>query len=246
MKKILLINLFVLWACSLMAQQTTITTNPSQMDVQTIDALDSVIFDCSQLTGVTGAIEIPVSIKSDDIVYALDFSLKYDHTILQYDTTVNATTYLQGLSYYFSTDSTIRFTSSTFSPCTNDTTLAIVKFMLIAPSTFANGSIYTLKGYLNGTLCSSAYVPLSPVGLSENVMANFTVYPNPAQDAVSINFDNANRIELINLMGQTVYSENVEGLNSTNINTSEYVNGIYFVKLYTSKGNGIHKLIVSH
>ena len=45
-----------------MAQQTTITTNPSQMDVQTIDALDSVIFDCSQLTGLTGAIEIPVSI----------------------------------------------------------------------------------------------------------------------------------------------------------------------------------------
>jgi hypothetical protein len=62
MKKILLINLFVLWTCSLMAQQTTITTNPSQMDVQTIDALDSVIFDCSQLTGLTGAIEIPVSI----------------------------------------------------------------------------------------------------------------------------------------------------------------------------------------
>ena len=43
-----------------MAQQTTITTNPGQMDVQTIDALDSVIFDCSQLTGATGAIQIPV------------------------------------------------------------------------------------------------------------------------------------------------------------------------------------------
>jgi hypothetical protein len=120
-----------------------------------------------------------------------------------------------------------------------------VKFILLAPS-FTNGSIYTLKGYLNGTLCSSGYIPPSPVGLSENVMANFTVYPNPVQDAVSINFDNANRIELINLMGQIVYSENVEGLNSININSSEYVNGIYFVKLYTSKGNGIHKLIVSH
>jgi len=245
MKKILLINLCVLWTCSLIAQQTTINTNPGQMDVQTIDALDSVIFDCSQLTGATGAIQIPVSINSDDLIYSVDFSLKYDHTILQYDTTINVTTYLQGLSYYFSTDSTIRFTSSTFSPCTNDTTLALVKFILLAPS-FTNGSIYTFKGYLNGTLCSSGYIPPSPVGLSENVMANFTVYPNPVQDAVSINFDNANRIELINLMGQIVYSENVEGLNSININSSEYVNGIYFVKLYTSKGNGIHKLIVSH
>lgn len=228
-----------------MAQQTTITTNPGHMDVQTIDALDSVIFDCSQLTGATGAIQIPVSIKSDDLVYSLDFSLKYDHTILQYDTTVNVTTYLQGLSYYFSTDSTIRFTSSTFSPCTNDTVLAVVKFILLAPS-FTNGSIYTLKGYLNGTLCSSGYVPPSPVGISENVIENFTIYPNPAQDAVSINFDNANRLEALNLLGQIVYSENIEGMTSTIMNTTSLVNGVYFVKLYTGKGNGLHKLVVSH
>ncbi len=245
MKKLLLINLIVLWTCSLMAQQSTITSNPGQSDVQTIDALDSVIFDCSQLTGATGAIQIPVSIKSDDLVYAVDFSLKYDHSVLQYDTTINVTTYLQGLSNYNSVDSTIRFTSSTFSPCTNDTTLALVKFILLAPS-FTNGSIYTLKGYLNGTLCSTKYIPPSPLGVEENVMKHFTVYPNPAQDAVSINFENAKHLEVLNLLGQTVYSENIEGISSSNMNTSEFANGVYFVKLYTSKGNGMQKLIVSH
>ena len=245
MKKLLLINLIVLWTFSLMAQQSTITSNPGQSDVQTIDALDSVIFDCSQLTGATGAIQIPVSIKSDDLVYAVDFSLKYDHSVLQYDTTINVTTYLQGLSNYNSVDSTIRFTSSTFSPCTNDTTLALVKFILLAPS-FTNGSIYTLKGYLNGTLCSTKYIPPSPLGVEENVMKHFTVYPNPAQDAVSINFENAKHLEVLNLLGQTVYSENIEGISSSNMNTSEFANGVYFVKLYTSKGNGMQKLIVSH
>lgn len=245
MKKLLLINLIVLWTCSLMAQQSTITSNPGQSDIQTIDALDSVIFDCSQLTGATGAIQIPVSIKSDDLVYSVDFSLKYDHSVLQYDTTINVTTYLQGLSNYNSVDSTIRFTSSTFSPCTNDTTLALVKFILLAPS-FTNGSIYTLKGYLNGTLCSTKYIPPSPLGVEENVMKHFTVYPNPAQDAVSINFENAKHLEVLNLFGQTVYSENIEGISSSNMNTSEFANGVYFVKLYTSKGNGMQKLIVSH
>lgn len=245
MKKLLLINLIVLWTCSLMAQQSTITSNPGQSDVQTIDALDSVIFDCSQLTGATGAIQIPVSIKSDDLVYSVDFSLKYDHSVLQYDTTINVTTYLQGLSYYFTTDSTIRFTSSTFTPVTNDTTLALVKFILLAPS-FTNGSIYTLKGYLNGTLCSTKYIPPSPLGVEENVMKHFTVYPNPAQDAVSINFENATRLELIDLLGQTVYSENIEGMKTTNLNTSDVVNGVYFLKLYTNKGNGLRKLIVAH
>lgn len=228
-----------------MAQQSTITSNPGQSDIQTIDALDSVIFDCSQLTGATGPIQIPVSIKSDDLVYSVDFSLKYDHSVLQYDTTINVTTYLQGLSYYFTTDSTIRFTSSTFSPCTNDTTLALVKFILLAPS-FTNGSIYTLKGYLNGTLCSTKYIPPSPLGVEENVMKHFTVYPNPAQDVVSINFENATRLELIDLLGQTVYSENIEGLKTTNLNTSDVVNGVYFLKLYTNKGNGLRKLIVAH
>ncbi len=245
MKKLLLINLFVLWTISVMAQHSSLNTNPDQMDVLTIDALDSVIFDCSQLTGATGAIQIPVSIKSDDLIYSVDFSLKYDHTILQYDTTINVTTYLQGLSYYFSPDSTIRFTSSTFSPCTNDTTLALVKFILLAPS-FTNGSIYTLKGYLNGTICSTGYIPPSPVGISENVMKNFTIYPNPTNDAVSINFENAKHLEVLNLLGQTVYSENIEGISSSNMNTSEFANGVYFVKLYTSKGNGLQKLIVSH
>lgn len=245
MKKLLLINLIVLWTFSLMAQQSTINSNPGQSDVQTIDALDSVIFDCSQLTGATGAIQIPVSIKSDDLVYAVDFSLKYDHSVLQYDTTINVTTYLQGLSNYNSVDSTIRFTSSTFSPCTNDTTLALVKFILLAPS-FTNGSIYTLKGYLNGTLCSTKYIQPSPVGISENAIKNFTIYPNPAHDVVSINFENADRIEVLNLLGQTVYSENVQAMNSLSMNTSNLVNGVYFVKLYTSKGNGMQKLIVSH
>lgn len=235
----------MLWTCSLMAQQSKINSNPRQSDVQTIDALDSVIFDCSQLTGASGAIQIPVSIKSDDLVYSVDFSLKYDHTILQYDTTINVTTYLQGLSYYFTTDSTIRFTSSTFTPVTNDTTLALVKFILLAPS-FTNGSIYTLKGYLNGTLCSTKYIPPSPVGISENAIKNFTIYPNPCQDFVTINFDNANRVEVLNLFGQTIYIENIIGVNSLSMNTSNLVNGVYLVKLFTSEGYGMQKLIVSH
>ena len=77
-------------------------------------------------------------------------------------------------------------------------------------------------------------------------MENFTIYPNPAQDAVSINFDNAYRLEVLNLLGQTVYSENIEGMTSTIMNTTSLVNGVYYVKLFTNKGNGLHKLVVSH
>jgi len=244
MKKLLL-QLFIFLSCGVMAQENKSNSTPGQMDVQTIDALDTVIFDCSQLTGASGPIQIPVSIKSDDLVYAVDFSLKYDHAALQYDTTINVTTYLSGLSNYFAIDSTIRFTSSTFTPCTNDTTLALIKFILLAPS-FNNGSIFTLKGYLNGTLCSVKYIPPSPVGLTENITENFSVYPNPASDVAIINFKNAKTLSVVNLLGQTIYSENTEGLSSNMLNVSEYANGVYFIKVDTNKGSGIQKVIVSH
>jgi hypothetical protein len=62
MMKKLLILLFIFFSCNVMAQENKSAAAPEQMDVQTIDALDSVIFDCSQLTGVSGPIQIPVSI----------------------------------------------------------------------------------------------------------------------------------------------------------------------------------------
>jgi hypothetical protein len=245
MMKKLLLQLFIFLSCGVMAQENKSNSAPGQMDVQTIDALDTVIFDCSQLTGASGPIQIPVSIKSDDLVYAVDFSLKYDHAALQYDTTINVTTYLSGLSNYFPIDSTIRFTSSTFTPCTNDTALALIKFILLAP-TFGNGNIFNLKGYLNGTLCSIKYIPPSPVGLTENIIENFNVYPNPANDVATINFKNATTLRVVNLLGQTIYSENIEGLSSTMLNVSEYSNGVYFIKVDTNKGSGSQKVIVSH
>lgn len=214
--------------------------------MQNIDALDSVIFDCSQLTGATGPIQIPVSIKSDDLIYAVDFSLKYDHSALQYDTTINVTSYLQGLSNYNSIDSTIRFTSSTFTPCTNDTALALIKFILLAPS-FNNGTIFTLKGYLNGTLCSTKYIPPSPVGLSDiSIQENTKLYPNPCKSEFNLEFDDVDIMEICELTGNIVYAENVINKSKIEIRTSSFKNGVYFVKLKKAERIITRKLIINN
>lgn len=243
MKKLILTLTIISITAFVFAGNNPKKANPPT--VQTIDSQDSIVFDCSQLTGVTGNIQIPVSIISDDTIYAVDFSLKYDHSALQYDTTIDVTTYLSALSYYNPNDSTIRFTSSTFTPCALDTTIALVKFILLSPA-FVSSNLYTFKGYLNGQTCSIKYIPPSPVGLTENEVINFNVYPNPASDVVTINFKNATTLHVVNLVGQTVYTENVEGLNTKNINTGTFVNGIYFVKLVTNNAEGIQKLIVAH
>jgi len=213
---------------------------------QIIDAQDSIVFDCSQLTGVTGAIQIPVSIISDDTIYSVDFSLKYDHNSLQYDTTVDVTTYLQALSFYNTNDSTIRFTSSTFTPVKHDTTIALVKFILLSPA-FATSDLYTFKGYLNGSVCSIKFIPPSPVGLNNsNELMKVNVYPNPSAIEANITFTNADRVEVFNLVGQNMLSENVKGMNAFKFSTEDLINGIYLIKLTSDYGTAVKKITVSH
>ena len=248
MKKLLLLIL-TLGSYSLIAQDNTARNSNGVIKVQTIDAQDSVVFDCSQLTGATGAIQIPVSIISDDTIYAVDFSLKYDHNALQYDTTIAVVSYLSALSNYNTTDSIIRFTSfvtSTSTPVQNNTTIALVKFILLAPS-FNTSNLYTFKGYLNGTTCSIKYIPPSPLGINNLSDDNFiSMYPNPASEFVSINFQIGNKLEVLNSLGQIIYSEQIKETNVTTLNTANLDNGVYVVRLFNGSRSGIQKLIVSH
>ena len=62
------------------------------------------------------------------------------------------------------------------------------------------------------------------------------VYPNPATDQISFASSlNLQKIELVNAMGQTVYSENVNGNNVT-LNVDRYAKGTYVVKMFTANG----------
>jgi len=90
---------------------------------------------------------------------------------------------------------------------------------------------------LNGADSISA----TPVNAVEEVkgqsVASVTLYPNPASDIVSLDYDltdNADlSFEVHNMLGQTVHSTQQESLGSgaytTRINTSNFQNGVYFV-----------------
>lgn len=80
---------------------------------------------------------------------------------------------------------------------------------------------------------------------------SIAIYPNPATDYITVNFGNVanlqgNQIKVINILGQEVFSQNV--------NTREYVipvnnlsrNSMYFVKVQDEKGNVLNtkKIII--
>lgn len=92
---------------------------------------------------------------------------------------------------------------------------------------------------------------IDPTGISNRVISGMKVYPNPASESVNVSFsseENANAvISVMNLMGQTVYTENVnihEGCNMVTLSVNNFRSGVYMVNIKTNKGTSTQKLIV--
>ncbi|MCB0738071.1 MAG: T9SS type A sorting domain-containing protein, partial [Bacteroidetes bacterium] len=87
-----------------------------------------------------------------------------------------------------------------------------------------------------------------PVGVKEPLLfVEFKVYPNPANQQITIEFDEENSsalVELYDLKGQLILQKSIEP-NST-LNTHYVEPGVYVFKLITKKGVGSQKLIFTH
>ena len=118
----------------------------------------------------------------------------------------------------------------------------------IAPS----GTSFNLCAYtklttdqdtLNDKTC--IIVNLTPNGIIENnVISNISIYPNPTKGELTIetNLNTAQRFEIVNLIGQTVYT-NIINKNKTTVNTSAFANGVYFIKLSSNKETVVRKFV---
>ena len=76
-----------------------------------------------------------------------------------------------------------------------------------------------------------------------------SVYPNPSNGNVSINIngENTNRIEIFNVLGEVVYSQNLLNKSSQSLNLTESnfkSKGIYFVKVTNNTSSITERLII--
>jgi gliding motility-associated-like protein len=115
-----------------------------------VDMRDTVYFDLSNAVIANGFIDIPVFIIVFDTIHSLDFSLKYNHSSLLYDSIVEHVSYMSGVnSYENPSDSTLRFTSYSFTDYESMIPLVSVRFKLLS-SLIINSDLYSLIAYLNG------------------------------------------------------------------------------------------------
>jgi len=98
----------------------------------------------------------------------------------------------------------------------------------------ADGTYYVVLTVTNE--CSSSeygtYIDVTTDIESFNIV-DFDIYPNPAKNVLYINNTNAERIEIINNIGQIVFSDNSDA-NIITVDIEDFSAGKYFVKIYTA------------
>ena len=86
---------------------------------------------------------------------------------------------------------------------------------------------------------------MATVGVNENTQVEFSIFPNPARESFNIAAQSEiKQVEVYNQIGQLIYTENVAASNC-NINTSDFVAGMYFVKVISAEGNSVKKLNIT-
>ena len=113
--------------------------------------------------------------------------------------------------------------------------------------------LYTLTTIdING--CSAVatvmiYVDSCNTSISES-LANFSLYPNPSNGIVNIEFNNSDNsfdnIRVLNVLGETVFEINEisKNKNVKILDFSNYTKGVYLVKIKTSNGVINRKLVI--
>ncbi len=117
------------------------------------------------------------------------------------------------------------------------------------PNWIPSDQFWTGGGYYYGITINFGTFP-ETVGVEEELSKDFQLYPNPAENKVTVALGNNSNLsnlslELLDLTGRTIKSkENISYANNVEIELDEMMSGVYMVKLSNGTQNYVKKLIV--
>ena len=86
------------------------------------------------------------------------------------------------------------------------------------------------------------------VSASDLVQLDVAVFPNPVKEQLTVKtnslFNPAGSMEVYNLQGQLIVSQRITGNVQETINTTNFINGIYFLKIQDEANTSITKFVV--
>ena len=111
----------------------------------------------------------------------------------------------------------------------------------------SNGS-YQVIIHKENCVDTSECVDVFWAGLLQSEQIEFSVYPNPADKSLNIQFESLQsdlNITIFNNLGQVIEQMNKKEIQSLQINLGEYSNGIYSVVVENSNGNRVKRFVVN-
>jgi len=108
----------------------------------------------------------------------------------------------------------------------------------------AGNYFYQIIAYYNDK-CESepVKVEVNITSIDENTVENVSVYPNPTSGIITVKAEQMEKIEVINAVGQTVLTKEVDD-NETSLDLTSFGSGVYFVNIMTLNGNIVRKINV--
>ena len=224
--------------------------NDAMLGTVSIDSADSVFFSMNNATYNGTHVSFPIYFDSDDLIYSFDYSFKFNHNRIVFDTISMEPAGMPLLAFfhYNTNDSTVRFTSSNLVSIANGVPIAMIHFDFVGGTTplLDSTDLYNLKSYLNGDASSEVIIPPTTVGLNDNLAAEWglSLFPVPTSSELNVVINRDANLEVLSLDGKLVKSNinlSFQGINTLNL--KDLQNGIYLIRVI-SEGSVFSKKIV--
>jgi len=108
----------------------------------------------------------------------------------------------------------------------------------------ANGNYYVIVTDNGCSSLPSNIISFTYVGITENNITEFAVYPNPVTNEINIQYTGNNTLinfEIINSIGQVVYTGTM--IEKTSVDANSFLHGIYIIKLENGKSFEFRKIV---
>lgn len=226
--------------------------NDAMLGTVSIDSADSVFFSMNNATYNGTHVSFPIYFNSDDLIYSFDYSFKFNHNRVAFDTITMepAGQPLLAFFHYNTNDSTVRFTSSNLVAIANGVPIAMIHFDFVGGTTplLDSTDLYNLKSYLNGDASSEVIIPPTTVGLNDNLAAEWglTLFPVPTSSELNVKINRDANLEVLSLDGKLVMSNvnlSFQAINTLNLKNLQ--NGIYLVRVISEGSVFSQKILIA-
>ncbi len=109
-------------------------------------------------------------------------------------------------------------------------------------------SVLSLGVHAQSTANSSFPSNSASGGIEESsVEKGVKIYPNPSPSGVfTVEFDNADKIKVVNVLGVTVMEERLSSVDSKkSVDLTRYSNGVYFISLLNGSKKAEYRVVVN-